>query len=202
MDVKNCAKYMQFPFRENFNIIRTYYLLFQRIICLFCILSHPGCKIKETFAMKPKKLFSAVTAAVMAISLLPLSAFSEGTGFDYVKLCGTNYAGETFAEVQMGDGTASWPAGKAPIMARVSNQTDTGNAPTQRIILGSNYTAGENIVAATVWKLASDGNSYYADTMFVPKGTTLTNDGLLPDNYTPAGGRMTLDTSKWEIKKS
>lgn len=83
-----------------------------------------------------------------------------------------------------GEITATSAEGFAPFTARKSGQTDITDKPENLIIIGENFNPGNNVVASTVWKQDSAG-TYYSDTIFVPAGTQLTQDGLLPEDYQP-----------------
>ena len=79
---------------------------------------------------------------------------------------------------------ASACSGFAAIVGRTSGQTDISSQPECRIVIGENFADTSVKAAATVWKLASDATTYYADSMLVPTGTPLT-DGLLSEEYVP-----------------
>lgn len=85
------------------------------------------------------------------------------------------------------DATAA--EGFAAIVARKSEQDGTA-APENLILVGENY-AVDGIVATTVWKQDSAG-TFYSDTMIVPAGTQLTQDGLLPDDYVPTENNVVV----------
>lgn len=68
--------------------------------------------------------------------------------------------------------TAAGGDGKPGIVARQNGASETDRQQ-QNLIVGPDFLAGNNVVATTVWKLADDGATWYADTFFVPKGTAL-----------------------------
>lgn len=80
--------------------------------------------------------------------------------------------------------------GFAPVVARKSGTDGTGT-PENLIIIGENFSPGENMVATTVWKQADDG-TYYADTMIVSTDTDLNENGLLDEDYQPENSELNI----------
>ena len=68
--------------------------------------------------------------------------------------------------------TATGGDGEPGIVAR-QNGASASDTQQPNLIVGPDFLAGNNIVATTVWKLASDNTTWYADTLFVPQGTAL-----------------------------
>ena len=80
--------------------------------------------------------------------------------------------------------------GNAACLVR-QTASDTSVVPENKIIIGEDIEGMNNIVATTEW-ISSDGQ-YYANSMIVPADTVMTENGLLPSDYTPTIQDITMD---------